>query len=103
MVASSSLGFFINAKLFMSLNILLGVPVVIVPNPLDEYNISVVDEYDITLMLLFPPVVAKSAKADFTNVVVSKVKWLLSAGATIPANLRASLQERFPGRELTME
>lgn len=102
-LASSSLGFMINAKLFMSLNILLGIPVVIMPEPLDETSVSVIHRHSITFILVFPPLVAKLAKANFDPGDVKSIKWLLSAGATIPDNLRQAMSEKFPGIDLTLE
>ncbi|KAH8688579.1 AMP-binding enzyme domain protein [Phaeosphaeriaceae sp. PMI808] len=102
-LASSSLGFMINAKLFMSLNILLGIPVVIMPEPLDETSVSVIKRHAITFILVFPPLVAKLAKAGFDPKGVISIKWLLSAGATIPDNLRQAMSEKFPGIDLTLE
>ena len=102
-LASSSLGFFINAKLFMSLNILLGIPVVLMPTPLDEFNISIIKRHLVTFILVFPPLAAKLAKSDFNPMDVTSVKWLLSAGATIPRSLRESLLRKFPQVDLTLE
>src|SRR4051812_16762690 len=51
---SSSLGFLIHAKLFISLNILFGIPVVLMPEPLDETSVSVIKRHSITLILVFP-------------------------------------------------
>ncbi|KAG8426772.1 hypothetical protein J3459_007820 [Metarhizium acridum] len=102
-LTSSSLGFLINAKLFMSLNILLGIPVVIMPEPLDEESISVIQRHQITFILVFPPLVAKLAKSNLNPKEVESIKWLLSAGATIPENLRQALATRFPKVDLTLE
>ncbi|KAJ5106940.1 AMP-binding enzyme domain protein [Penicillium angulare] len=102
-LASSSLGFFINAKLFMSLNILLGVPVVIMPEPMDERSISAITRHQITFLLVFPPLVSKLAKSDILPEETTSLKWLLSAGASIPDNLRNSLAQKLPGIDLTLE
>jgi acyl-coenzyme A synthetase/AMP-(fatty) acid ligase len=102
-LASSSLGFFINAKLFMSLNILLGIPVVIMTEPLDETSVSILKRHSITFILVFPPLVAKLAKSNLNPDDVRSIKWLLSAGATIPDNLRHAMSEKFPGVDLTLE
>ncbi|KAG8416377.1 hypothetical protein J3458_006967 [Metarhizium acridum] len=102
-LTSSSLGFLINAKLFMLLNILLGIPVVIMPEPLDEESISVIQRHQITFILVFPPLVAKLAKSNLNPKEVESIKWLLSAGATIPENLRQALATRFPKVDLTLE
>ena len=55
----------INAKIFMSLDILLGIPVVIMAEPLDETSVSIIKRLSITFILVFPPLVAKLAKAEF--------------------------------------
>lgn len=102
-LASSSLGFLINAKLFMSLNILLGIPVVIMPEPLDEGSVSVIKRHHITFILVFPPLVAKLAKSNLNPKDVESIKWLLSAGATIPENLRQAMSTQFPTVDLTLE
>ncbi|ORY10766.1 AMP-binding enzyme domain-containing protein [Clohesyomyces aquaticus] len=102
-LASSSLGFFINAKLFMSLNVLLGIPVVIMPEPLDESNVSILTRHSITFTLVFPPLVAKLAKLDLDPQDVRTIKWPLSAGASIPENLHHAMSQKFPGVHLTLE
>lgn len=102
-LASSSLGFLINAKLFMSLNIILGIPVVIMPEPLDESSVSVILRHQITFILVFPPLIAKLAKSTLDPQDVRPIKWLLSAGATIPENLRTAMANRFPTVDLTLE
>ncbi|KAL2129013.1 hypothetical protein VTI74DRAFT_8352 [Chaetomium olivicolor] len=102
-LASSSLGFLINAKLFMSLNILLGIPVVLMPEPLDETSVSVIKRHSITFILVFPPLVAKLAKSDLNPADVASIKWLLSAGAVIPENLRRAIAVKFPHVDLTLE
>ncbi|KAH6634756.1 AMP-binding enzyme domain protein [Chaetomium sp. MPI-SDFR-AT-0129] len=103
-LASSSLGFLINAKLFMGLNLLLGIPVVLMPTPLDETSVSVIKRHAITFILVFPPLIAKLAKAtDLAAADVASIKWLLSAGAVIPANLRRAIAQKFPHVDLTLE
>ncbi|KAJ5660837.1 AMP-binding enzyme domain protein [Penicillium longicatenatum] len=102
-LASSSLGFFINAKLFLSLNILLGVPVVIMPEAMDETSTSAIARHNITFLLVFPPLVSKLAKSDLRPEQVGSLKWLLSAGASIPDNLRLALGQKVPGVGLTLE
>ncbi|KEZ45137.1 AMP-binding enzyme domain protein [Scedosporium apiospermum] len=102
-LASSSLGYLINAKLFMSLNILLGIPVVLMPEPLDETSASIIKRHLITFILIFPPLVAKLAKSNLDPEDVSSIKWLLSAGAVVPENLRRAISTKFPTVELTLE
>lgn len=102
-LASSSVGFLINAKLFMSLNILLGIPVVLMPEPLDETSVSVIKRHSITFILVFPPLIAKLAKSDLNSADVASIKWLLSAGAVIPENLRRAIAVKFPHVDLTLE
>jgi acyl-coenzyme A synthetase/AMP-(fatty) acid ligase len=102
-LASSSLGFFINAKLFMSLNILLGVSVVIMPEAMDETSTSAIARHNITFLLVFPPLVSRLAKSDLRPGQVGSLKWILSAGASIPDNLRLALGQTVPGVGLTLK
>jgi 4-coumarate--CoA ligase len=102
-LSSISLGFFINAKLHMSLNVLLGIPVVLMRKPLDEATIDVIGRHQITFVFMTPPVAAKIAKSGISSADVSSIKWLLSAGASICGKLREAIAAKFSGVDLTLE
>ncbi|KAG5209895.1 AMP-binding enzyme [Trichophyton interdigitale] len=98
-----SLGFFINAKLMMGLNIILGIPVVLADGTLDESNIGVIERHRITFLFITPPLAARLARCDVSGVDVSSVKWMLTAGAPIHENLRRTVSDNFGGVHLTLE
>ncbi|EGD99277.1 AMP-binding enzyme [Trichophyton tonsurans CBS 112818] len=98
-----SLGFFINAKLMMGLNIILGIPVVLADGTLDESNIGVIERHRITFLFITPPLAARLARCDVSGVGVSSVKWMLTAGAPIHENLRRTVSDNFGGVHLTLE
>lgn len=100
-----SLGFFINAKLHMGLNILLGIPVVLIcdGHTLDETTVDVVARHRVTFLFITPPVAARLARADLHSVDVCSVKWLLTAGAPIHENLRRAVSRQFGGVPLDLE
>ncbi|MCJ1439060.1 hypothetical protein MMC27_008451 [Xylographa pallens] len=104
-LSSLSLGFFINAKLHMGLNILLGIPVVLMNGPFGERSLSLIERYRITFLFIPPPVAAKIAKADrqadFSD--VSSIKWLLSAGAPMHEGLQLAISQKFNGIHLDLE
>ncbi|KAL8687986.1 MAG: hypothetical protein Q9218_005990 [Villophora microphyllina] len=102
-LSSLSLGFFINAKLHMSLNLLLGIPVVLMDKPLDEETVSVIKRHSISFLFLTPPIAAKLARHDIAPSDVKSVKWLLSAGAPMHARLREAVSAKFSGTHLTLE
>lgn len=102
-VSPLSFGFFINSKLHMGLNILLGIPVVIMKEDLDETTVSVVARHRVTFLFITPPIAARIARADLRDVDVSSVKWLLTAGAPMHENLRRTVSEQFGGVHLTLE
>lgn len=54
-ISSLSLGFFISAKLHMGLNILLGIPVVLMRESLESSNIDVIPRHGITFLFVAPP------------------------------------------------
>ncbi len=94
-LSSLSLGFFINAKLHMSLNVLLGIPVVLMKKPLDEESISVIKRHSISFIFLTPPIAAKLAGSDLFISDTTSVKWLLTAGATMHTKLREAISAKF--------
>lgn len=102
-LSSLSLGFFINAKLHMSLNILLGIPVVLTDKPLDESSISVINRHSISFLFLTPPIAARLAKIDVSHSDVKTIKWLLTAGAPMHTKLREAVSAKFSGLDLTLE
>ncbi|KNG84500.1 putative 4-coumarate:CoA ligase [Aspergillus nomiae NRRL 13137] len=102
-VSPLSLGFFINAKLHMGLNILLGIPVVLMKHTLDETTVDVVARHRITFLFITPPIAARLARADLRHIDVSSVKWLLTAGAPMHENLRRTVSRQFGGVHLTLE
>ncbi|GMG13528.1 unnamed protein product [Aspergillus oryzae] len=102
-VSPLSLGFFINAKLHMGLNILLGIPVVLMKQTLDETTVDVVARHHITFLFITPPIAARLARADLRHINVSSVKWLLTAGAPMHENLRRTVSRQFGGVHLTLE
>jgi acyl-coenzyme A synthetase/AMP-(fatty) acid ligase len=100
-----SLGFFINAKLHMGLNILLGIPVVLMNGPLDETTVDVIGRHQVSFLFITPPIAARLARADLktSRVDVSSVKWLLTAGAPMHENLRQMVSRQFGGVHLDLE
>ena len=77
------IGFSINSKLHIGLNILLGIPVVIMDTGFGPDTLDIVERHRITFLFVPPPVAASFAKLDNpkTSVDVGSIKWLLSAGA----------------------
>lgn len=104
-LSSMSLGFFINAKLHMGLNILLGVPVVLIKETFDYRSLDVIERHRITFLFLAPPVAAGIAKYedDFSSTDVSSIKWLLTAGAPIHEGLQRAVSEKLNGVHLDLE
>ncbi|KAI4251101.1 MAG: hypothetical protein LQ352_005068 [Teloschistes flavicans] len=102
-LSSLSLGFFINAKLHMSLNLLLGIPVILMDKPLDEDSISVIRRHAVSFLFLTPPIAAKLARINIAPSEVKSIKWLLSAGAPMHAKLREAISAKFCGTHLTLE
>ncbi|KAE8148715.1 hypothetical protein BDV25DRAFT_12927 [Aspergillus avenaceus] len=100
-----SLGFFINAKLHMGLNILLGIPVVLMDKSLDETTVDVVGRHQVSFLFITPPIAARLARADLkgSNIDVSSVKWLLTAGAPMHESLRKTVSEQFGGVHFDLE
>ena len=105
-LSTLSLGFFINAKLNIGLNILLGIPVVLMDTPFGPENYDVIERHGITFLFI-PPAVAFSiagSKAETTNNVdVSSVKWLLSAGAAMHEGLQQAVSRKLNNAHLDLE
>ncbi|KAJ5770377.1 uncharacterized protein N7511_002428 [Penicillium nucicola] len=105
-VSPLSLGFFINAKLSMGLNIVLGIPVVLVPSKPDLDAASAVDiisRHKITFLFITPPLAAQLARFETSSSQTKSMKWLLSAGAPIHENLRTEVSRRFHDIPLSLE
>ncbi|PGH16486.1 hypothetical protein AJ80_05171 [Polytolypa hystricis UAMH7299] len=98
-----SLGFFINAKLHMGLNILLGIPVVLMRSDLDASTIDVVQRHRIGFLFICPPLAANLARADLSHIDMTSVKWLLTAGAPMHEDFRRTISNQFNGVHLTLE
>ncbi|KAI9785434.1 MAG: hypothetical protein M1816_000403 [Peltula sp. TS41687] len=101
--SSLSLGFFINAKLHMGLNILLGIPVILLEEPFDARSLEVIERHRITFCFLPPPVAASLAKSDTGTKDLSSIKWLLSAGAPMHENLQQAVSQKLNGVQLSLE
>lgn len=101
-VATLPFAYGITAKLYMGLNILLGIPVVIPLQPFDQSSLSLIDEYNITFLFMTPPLAADIAKSEVRGSFRS-IKWLLSAGAPVHTKIRDAVQDRFHGTRLALE
>ncbi|KAL3444572.1 hypothetical protein BJX65DRAFT_319931 [Aspergillus insuetus] len=103
-ISSLPFAYGINAKLNLGLNVLLGIPVVIVLKPFDKESLHLIDTYGITFLFVTPPLAAQIAKAEKTSETTFKsIKWLLSAGAPLHEKIRDAVQDRFNGVPLTLE
>ena len=102
-LSSLSLGFFINAKLNMGLNILLGIPVVLMQTPFNSGSLQVLARHKITFLFITPPLAADIAKADKMATNVSSIKWLLSAGAPMHQSLREAVSKQLNGVRVFLE
>lgn len=105
-VSPMSLGFFINAKLHMGLNILLGIPVVLMEAPFSSESMSVLARHRVTFLFITPPVAAELAKVEKKigdSVDVTSIKWLLSAGAPMHESLRDTVSKQLNGVRLYLE
>ncbi|KAJ5908493.1 4-coumarate:CoA ligase [Penicillium taxi] len=102
-VSPLSLGFFINSKLHIGLNIMLGIPVVLMRKTLDETTVDVIARHRITFLFITPPIAARLARANLSECDVSSVKWLLTAGAPMHENLRQTVSDQFGGVHMTLE
>ncbi|KAI9680228.1 MAG: hypothetical protein M1822_007227 [Bathelium mastoideum] len=102
-ISPLSFGFFINSKLHIGLNIMLGIPVVLMKKTLDETTVDVIARHRITFLFITPPIAAKLARADLSECDVSSIKWLLTAGAPMHENLRRTVSDQFGGVHLTLE
>ncbi len=105
-LSTLSLGFFINAKLNIGLNILLGIPVVLIDSPFGPQNYDVIERHKITFLFIPPPValsIAGSRAESLKEVDVSSVKWLLSAGAAMHEGLQQAVSEKLNNAHLDLE
>ena len=105
-LSTLSLGFFINAKLNIGLNILLGIPVVLMDDPFGPQNYDVIERHKITFLFIPPPVAFSiaSSQADVVkDVDVGSVKWLLSAGAAMHEGLQHAVSKKLNNAHLDLE
>lgn len=93
----------INAKLNLGLNILIGVPVIILRTPFDQSSLPLIDRYGITFLFVTPPLAAQIAKSEKQTGKYASIKWLLSAGAPVHPKIRDAVQERLNGVRLSLE
>ncbi|KAL4783842.1 hypothetical protein BJX76DRAFT_368095 [Aspergillus varians] len=103
-ISSLPFAYGINAKLNLGLNVLLGIPVIIVLKPFDQASLPLIDTYGISFLFVTPPLAAQIAKAEKTPAsTFQSIKWLLSAGAPLHDKIRDAVQEKFNGVRLTLE
>ena len=104
-LSSLSLGFFINAKLHMGLNVLLGIPVVLMNGPFDGRTLDIIERHRITFLFLTPPIAASIAKneSQLKAPDLSSVKWLLSAGAPMHEGLQRTISAKINDVHLDLE
>ncbi|KAB2572586.1 4-coumarate--CoA ligase-like 9 [Lasiodiplodia theobromae] len=103
-LSSLSLGFFINAKLHIGLNILLGIPVVLMREPFSRATLSIIPRHRITFLFVPPALAADLAAAGTGSTPdVSSIKWLLSAGAPMHEGLAARISALLNGVHVAME
>ena len=105
-LSTISLGFFINAKLNIGLNILLGIPVILMDGPFGTLNYDVIERHKVTFLFIPPPVafsIASSQAKTVKDVNVSSVKWLLSAGAAMHEGLQHAVSEKLNNAHLDLE
>jgi 4-coumarate--CoA ligase len=105
-LSTLSLGFFINAKLNIGLNILLGIPVILMREPFSASTIDIVGRHRISFLFIPPPVaisIAGMPIADARKADVSSVKWLLSAGAAMHEGVSKAVSEILNNVHLDLE
>ena len=105
-LSTLSLGFFINAKLNIGLNILLGIPVVLIDGPFSADHYDVIERHRISFLFIPPPVavsIAGSLDEVTQDIDVSSVKWLLSAGASMHEGLQHAVSRKLNNVHLDLE
>lgn len=102
-ISSLPFAYGINAKLNLGLNILLGIPVVILKRAFDQSTLPLIDKYGITFLFVTPPLAAQIAKSEKREGAYKSIKWLLSAGAPVHPKIRDGVQDRFHGIPLKLE
>ncbi|KAL7813737.1 acetyl-CoA synthetase-like protein [Trichoderma gracile] len=103
-IATLPFAYGITAKLYLGLNILLGIPVVILLKPFNQASFHLIDQYKITFLFVTPPLAAEIAKSEKKDGATYKsIKWMLSAGAPIHPKMREAVQEKFNGVRLSLE
>lgn len=105
-LSTLSLGFFINAKLNLGLNILLGISVVLMDSPFGPQKYDVIERHKIKFLFIPPPVafsIAASQTETLKDVDISSVKWLLSAGAAMHEGLQQAVSKKLNNAHLDLE
>jgi 4-coumarate--CoA ligase len=102
-ISSLPFAYGINAKLNLGLNVLLGIPVIILKRAFDQSTLPLIDKYGISFLFVTPPLAAQIAKSEKREGAYKSIKWLLSAGAPVHPKIRDGVQERFNGTRLTLE
>lgn len=105
-LSTLSLGFFINAKLNIGLNILLGIPVILMNEAFNATNFSIIGRHRVSFLFIPPPVAISIAGMDSEeakNVDVSSVKWLLSAGAAMHEGVSQAVSKNLNNTHLDLE
>lgn len=102
-VSSLPFAYGINAKLNLGLNVILGIPVVILRKPFDHTTLDVIERYGVTFLFVTPLLAGQIAKLDTVPANVSSLKWLLSAGAPVHQKIRDAVQQNLNGVRLTLE
>jgi 4-coumarate--CoA ligase len=102
-ISSLPFAYGINAKLNLGLNVLLGIPVIILQKHFDQASLPLIDQYGITFLFVTPPLAAQIAKSDHEGATYESIKWLLSAGAPVHPKIRDAVQQKFNGIRLTLE
>lgn len=105
-LSTLSLGFFINAKLNIGLNILLGIPVVLMNEPFHAATFDIIARHRISFLFIPPPVaisIAGMSIEEARKVDVSSVKWLLSAGAAMHEGVSKAVSKNLNDAHLDLE
>jgi 4-coumarate--CoA ligase len=102
-ISSLPFAYGINAKLNLGLNILLGIPVIILEKAFDQSSLPLIDQYGVTFLFVTPPLAAQIAKAEESASHYKSIKWLLSAGAPVHPKIRDAVQQKLNGVRLSLE
>ncbi|KAI9803147.1 MAG: hypothetical protein M1833_001218 [Piccolia ochrophora] len=102
-ISSLPFAYGINAKLNLGLNVLLGIPVVILTKPFDHTTLDLIERHHITFLFVTPPLAAQIAKLGSISADLSSLKFLLSAGAPVHPKIRDAVQTKLNDIPLTLE